>query len=208
MDLNKPAGFAQLKSDDVNEYNGDLKGTPATMHTSKNVWLTVEAATAGLAFGSVLWWASTCLVGAFRPEDLADPYWDGLPWLRTDTSGFAAFLVAALTLTCSEYLRLRRRHEDRRRALAPSSVATTDKKPGDAPVLFLLLATSEAVIILATGLMCYLSLNTITHPGSLQIQATHLLQWPTESTLRIIALVLCVCSVAIFRYIRPLASRS
>jgi hypothetical protein len=208
MDLNKPAGFAQLKSDDVNECNGDLKVTSAKMHTSKNFWLMVEAAMAGLASGSVLWWASTCLVGAFRPEDLADPYWDDLPWLRTDTSGFAAFLVALLTLTCSEYLRLRRRHEGRRRAMAPSSVATTDKRTGSAPVLFLLLAASEAVIILAIVLVCYLSLNTITHPESLQIHATHLLPWPTESTLRIFALLLCVCSVAIFRYLRPLASRS
>jgi hypothetical protein len=208
MDLNKPAGFAQPKIRRCERSNGDLKVTPAKMRTSKSVWLMVEAATAGLASGSVLWWASTCLVGAFRPEDLADPYWGGLPWLRTDTSGFAAFLVAALTLTCSEFLRLRRRHEGHRRAMAPSSVATTDKRTGNAPVLFLLLAASEAVIILATGLVCYLSLNTITHPESLQIHATHLLPWPTESTLRIVALVLCVCSVAIFRYLRPLESGS
>lgn len=208
MNLNEPTGFAQLKSDDVNEFNSDLKVTPAKMHTSKNVWLMVEAATAGLAAGSILWWASTCLVGAFRPEDLADPYWDVLPWLRTDTSGFATFMVAVLTLTCSEYLRLRRRHEGRCREMASSSVATTDKRTGNAPVLFLLLAASEAVIVLATGLVCYLSLNTITHPESLKIHVTHLLPWPTESTLRIVALLLCVCSVAIFRYLRPLASRS
>src|ERR1700744_487387 len=72
-------------------------------------WLAVEAAAAGLAFGSLLEWASTALVGSFRPDDLADPYWYRIPWLRTDTSGFAAFIVAAICLLSSEYLRLRRR---------------------------------------------------------------------------------------------------
>src|ERR1700683_296083 len=76
---------------------------------SRNGWLAVEAAAAGLAFGSLLEWASTALVESFRRLDLADPYWRGIPWLRTDTSGFAAFTVAAVCLLSSEYLRLRRR---------------------------------------------------------------------------------------------------
>ena len=69
-------------------------------------WLAVEAAAAGLAFGSLLLWASTCLVGSFRQQDLADPYWRGVPWLRTDTSGFAAVILAAACLLVSEYRRL------------------------------------------------------------------------------------------------------
>src|ERR1700729_1235254 len=63
-----------------------------------DAWLAVEAAAAGLAFGSLLEWASTALVGSFRPQYLADPYWRGVPWLRTDTSGFAAFIVAGICL--------------------------------------------------------------------------------------------------------------
>ena len=72
------------------------------MSSQKNARLIAEATTAGLAFGSVLFWASTCLVSPFPPQDLSDPYWDGIPSLCTDTSGFGAFIVAAISLAISE----------------------------------------------------------------------------------------------------------
>ena len=179
------------------------------MTSKRNVRLMVEAVTSGLAFGSVLWWASTCLVGTFRPQDLAEPYWGGIPWLRTDTSGFAAFIVAAISLTCSEYLRLRRRQNDRySSAMGPSAAITTDTKLRNAPALFMLLAVSETLTVLGTGLVGYLSLNAITHPESLQLHVSHLLPWPAEGTLRVVTLALCVCSFALFRYLRPLVSAS
>jgi hypothetical protein len=59
------------------------------------------------------------------------------------------------------------------------------------------------VAVLATGLFAYLSVNAVTHPFTLQIQATHLLTWPTEGTLRVAALLLCVVSFGLFRYLRP-----
>ena len=160
-------------------------------------WLAVEAAAAGLAFGSLLLWASTCLVGSFRPQDLADPYWHGLPWLRTDTSGFAAFVVAAVCLLSSEYLRLRRRR--RGGPAAPAGAAPPRTASGAA---LLAMAAAETVAILATGLFGYLSVNAVTHPATLQIQATHLLSWPAEGTLRVAALLLCVVSFGSLRYLR------
>jgi hypothetical protein len=162
--------------------------------------LAVEAAAAGLAFGALLFWASTCLVASFRPQDLADPYWRGIPGLRTDTSGFAAFIVAAVCLLTSEYLRLRRRwHAAASGAAAPSATAV----PGG--VALLAMAASETVAVLATGLFGYLSVNAVTHPATLQIQATHLLPWPTEGTLRVVALLLCIGSFGMFRYLWPAA---
>jgi hypothetical protein len=163
-----------------------------------DAWLAAEAAAAGLAFGGLLQWASTALVGSFRPQDLADPYWRGVPWLRTDTSGFAAFIVAAACVLISEYLRLRRRR-------APASRGTTGTPPPTAPGdgVLLAFAASEAVAILATGLFGYLSVNAVTHPVTLQLQATHLLSWPTEGTLRVVALLLCVGSFGLLRYLRP-----
>lgn len=150
--------------------------------------LAVEAVTAGLAFGALLGWASTALVGSFRGEDLAARYWQPIP-LRTDTSGFIAFLVAALCLATSEYLRLQRRRE-----------AVSGPPPRAAATL--VLAVAETVTILATGLFIYLSFNAITHPGSLHLHITHLLPWPAEGTVRVEALVLCVCSTAVWRYLR------
>ncbi|MGC1288608.1 MAG: hypothetical protein WA895_37280 [Streptosporangiaceae bacterium] len=159
-------------------------------------WLAVEAATAGLAFGSLLEWASTALVGSFRPLDLADPYWRVVPWLRTDTSGFAAFIVAAVCLLSSEHLRLRRR-----RSAASAGAVPPPTAPGGA--VLLAMAAAETVAVLATGLFGYLSVNAVTHPATQQIQATHLLSWPTEGTLRVVALLLCIVSFGMVRYLRP-----
>ena len=161
-----------------------------------DAWLAVEAATAGLAFGSLLEWASTALVGSFRPLDLADPYWRVVPWLRTDTSGFAAFIVAAVCLLSSEYLRLRRR-----RSAASAGAVPPPTAPGGA--VLLAMAAAETVAVLATGLFGYLSVNAVTHPATQQIQATHLLSWPTEGTLRVVALLLCIVSFGMVRYLRP-----
>jgi hypothetical protein len=149
--------------------------------------LAVEAATAGLAFAALLGWASTALVGSFRGEDLPGRYWQPIP-VRTDTSGFIAFLVAAICLATSEYLRLRRR------GAVPASL------PDRAATM--VLAVAETVTVLATGLFVYLSFNAITHPGSLLLHITHLLPWPAEGTVRIEALVLCACSTAVWRYVR------
>ena len=182
-----------------------------------DAWLAVEAVAAGLAFGSLLEWASTALVGSFRPQYLADPYWRGVPWLRTDTSGFAAFIVAAICLLSSEYLRLRRR---RRAAsagaarLSPASAGAARPSPASAGAArpspasagegaLLAMAAAETVAVLATGLFGYLSVNAVTHHFTLQIQATHLLSWPTEGTLRVAALLLCIVSFGVVRYLRP-----
>lgn len=150
--------------------------------------LTVEAATAGLAFAALLGWASTALVGSFRGQDLPGRYWQPIP-ARTDTSGFIAFLIAAICLAASEYLRLRRRRE-----------AVPASSPGRGATM--VLAVAETVAVLATGLFVYLSFNAITHPGSLLLHITHLLPWPAEGTVRVEALVLCACSTAVWRYVR------
>jgi hypothetical protein len=150
--------------------------------------LAVEAIATGLAFAALLGWASTALVGSFRGQDLPGRYWQPIP-LRTDTSGFIAFLVAAISLAASEYLRLRRRRE-----------AATGPPPGPAATLGL--AVAETVAILGTGLFVYLSFNALTHPGSLVLHITHLLPWPAEGTVRVEALLLCACSAAVWRYLR------
>jgi hypothetical protein len=170
-----------------------------------DAWLAVEAATAGLAFGSLLEWASTALVGSFRPLDLADPYWRGVPWLRTDTSGFAAFIVAAVCLLSSEYLRLRRRRSAASTGAVPPAASAGAVPPPTAPggAVLLAMAAAETVAVLATGLFGYLSVNAVTHPATQQIQATHLLSWPTEGTLRVVALLLCIVSFGMARYLRP-----
>ncbi len=150
--------------------------------------LAAEAVPAGLAYGGLLCWASTALVGSFRDQDLPDRYWQPIP-LRTDTSGFIAFLVAGVCLATSEYLRLRRRR-------VPGAGLPPD------PAATLGLAAAETVAVLATGLFVYLSLNALVHPATLLLHITHLLPWPAEGTVRVEALLLCACSVTAWRYLR------
>jgi hypothetical protein len=159
--------------------------------------LVIEALTAGLAYGAGLCWASVCLLASFRPADLSAPYWAGLPGLRADTLGITAFLAVAVCLTTSEYLRLRRRRD----APAAPHGQVGPPAPPAGTVTLLALAASETAAVLATGLVAYLSVNAITHPATLAIHATHLAPWPTEGTLRVAALLLCACSVAVLRFL-------
>jgi hypothetical protein len=152
----------------------------------------LEAVAAGLAYGAGLCWISVCLLANFRPGDLGGPYWSGAPHLRSDTCGILAFFAVAVCFGTSEYLRLRRRRDAMASSGRGSSRKTT--KP-------FVLAASETTTILATGLVIYVSVNAVTHPETLDMRATHLATWPTEGTLRVVALLLCVCSVAVLRYL-------
>jgi hypothetical protein len=154
--------------------------------------LTAEAVTAGLAYAMTLWWLSVCALGSFRPDFMAFPYWPRLTALRSDTSGALAFVVAAVCIVTSEYLRLRRRAAGR---------AVADRRLADRPPVLFTVAVAEMVAVLATGLVVYLSVNAVTHPETLMVAATHLVPWPTEGTLRIIALIGCAASVAVLRYL-------
>jgi hypothetical protein len=152
----------------------------------------LEALATGLAYGAALCWVGVCLVASFRPADLSAPYWSGVPCLRSDTSGIVAFLSVAVCFGASEYLRLRRRRD---------TAATPAPRSPDTNLQLFALATSETVAILATGLVVYWSVNAVTHPATLGIHATHLVSGPTEGTLRVVALLMGICSVTVLRYL-------
>jgi hypothetical protein len=160
-------------------------------HHSGPNWLAqaVESIFAGLGYASALGTLSVFLVGSFLPQDLPSPYWERLRWLRTDTFGFSCFIVAALTITLSEYLRLSR---ITRRA------GTSDPTNVRAGHLFTLVV-ARSLVVAGSALVVYLSVNAVTHPNTLLLPATHLLSWPTESTLRAIALIVTACAFATAR---------
>ncbi|HYK68365.1 MAG TPA: hypothetical protein VEV45_10495 [Streptosporangiaceae bacterium] len=154
--------------------------------------LAVEATAFGVGYASFLCWASTALVATFGGAPLASPYWPDVPWLRTDTTGVLALALAAVSLIVSRYLGLRRGRE-----------ATTQRQPADRPAAVLAAqATAETAALLATAIFAYLSFNAMTHYYTLQVQLTHLLPWPSEGTVRVIALGICAVSVAATRYLR------
>ena len=169
---------------------------------------------AGVGYAAALCWASVCLLASFRPDSLSSPYWSGIPFLRSDTSGIAGLVLAALCLCGSEYLRWRRHAAAE---CQPGGERPASRWPGGAgrraPGLsgrgpLLLLSAAETSVLLCSGLVVYLSVNMVTHPATLRLQATHLLSWPAEGTLRVVALLLAAASVAVLRYLWPARPRT
>jgi hypothetical protein len=154
----------------------------------------VESAALGLGYAATLVWAGSALVAIFTNYE-PDPYWSVLPHLRTDTAGVLAFAVAAVSLSVARYLQLGRRGDvPVRPTVRPAGVRAVQ-------------AAAETAAILGTGLVIYLSFNAVTHPETLQLQLTHLWPWPSEGTVRVIGLAVCLVSVAIRRYLRATAGR-
>ena len=158
--------------------------------------LLAESVATGIAYAAGLCWAGASLMASFRPDDLGSPYWSEIRRLRTDTCGAIAFVIFAGGVFVGEVLRLRRKKE-----------GTLKKWPGAGQGLRGPAATAlaETVVLLATGLVAYLSINAVTHPHTLFIRATHFATWPTEGTLRVISLLLGGCAVA---WLRAMAIRS
>ena len=167
-----------------------------SVHTRSqaNRKLVVESAAFGLGYTAMLIWSGTALVASFSGGE-ANPYWPVIPHLRTDTTGVIAFAVAIVSLVVSKYLQLRRR-----------SGAATQPAARPAGVL-MMQAMTETAAVLGTGLVVYLSLNAVTHPFTLRLPLTHLWPWPTEGTVRVIALGICLVAIASSRYLRATANR-
>jgi hypothetical protein len=160
--------------------------------------LVVESAALGLGYAATLVWVGSALVGSFGYDD-AYPYWPAIPHLRTDTAGFIAFAIAIVSLVVSKYLQLRRRNGAPARPVA---------QPAARPAGVLAVqAVAETAALLGTGLVIYLSLNAVTHPWTLRIQLSHLVPWPSEGTVRVIALGICLVAVATSRYLRATVTR-
>ena len=68
-------------------------------------------------------------------------------------------------------------------------------------------AVAETAAVLATGLVLYLSGNAFMHPWTLRLQLTHLAPGPSEGTVRVAGLAICLVAVAVRRYLRASASR-
>jgi hypothetical protein len=145
----------------------------------------------------LLIFGGAALVAAFSNNE-SDPYWALIPALRTDTSGFLAFAVALVSLPVSRYLELRRRGDRGDTPVRPVSRSAR---------VHAVQAVAEAALVLGTGLVIYLSLNAVTHPSTLEVQLTHLASRPSEGTVRVFGLFVCLAAVATRHYLRATATR-
>ena len=163
-------------------------------NSQSNGKLAIESVAFGAGYTAMLIWVGSALVASFTGGE-ANPYWPVIPFLRTDTAGDLAFAVAIVSLVVSRYLQLRRR------GAAPAQPAA---RPAG---LVLVQAMAETAAVLFTAVVIYLSFNAVTHPITLGLQLTHLLPGPTEGTVRVIALGICLVAVATSRYLRATAPR-
>lgn len=152
----------------------------------------VESSMAGMAYACALVVLGVLVMASFRPAGLPAPYWGPLDWLRTDTMGAVCFVVAVLAFCASEYLRLRRGAERR------STADVSSEDPAALRTVFSM-AVARTLAIAGTGVVLYLSVNTVTHPWSSDLPATHLVPWPTESTLRVLALIIVAGAASVAR---------
>jgi hypothetical protein len=152
----------------------------------------IEGAVSGIAYSSGLVALSVFLVGSFRPQELHQPYVGDLAWLRTDTLGIVCFFLATIGLACSWFLR--------RVFEVNFQSATVGCAPGTIRLLFTVVA--RTLVVAGTTLVIYISINAVTHPFTLGMQATHLLSWPTEGLLRVISVIVVAFAVAIDRSLR------
>jgi hypothetical protein len=164
-----------------------------TRRRDSNRALIIESAALGLGYAATLVWIGSAFVGSFGDFDDAYPYWPAIPHLRTDTAGFLAFAVAVVTLVPSRYLQLRRR------AAGATDGAVPAGRPGG---VLALQALADVALVLATGVVLYLSVNAAMHPWTLPVQLTHLVPWPSEGTVRVLALAVCALALAVRRYLR------
>jgi hypothetical protein len=189
------AGFLRTRPGRAHGGPGSPIVSNVRTRSRDNRKLVVESAAFGLGYTAVLIWAGSAIVASFSDYE-AYPYWPAIPHLRTDTTGVIAFAVAIVSLAVSRYLQLRRRN----RGDTPAQPA-----PRHAGVLAVQ-AIAETAVVLSTGLVAYLSVNAVTHPYTLRLQLTHLWPWPSEGTVRVIALCICLAAVATSRYLRASVS--
>ncbi|MGO9333419.1 MAG: hypothetical protein ACLQCU_05090 [Acidimicrobiales bacterium] len=153
----------------------------------------LESFAAALALAATLVSFGSSLVGSYRPDALARPYWSEVGGLRTDTSGVVAFAVLVITLAVSEILRV-----SRRRTGAPSAGA---RQVPMSSVGVVATGLAAAGLVAGIGLVVYLSVNTVTHPATLAMRATHFASWPTEGTLRVLALAVAALALGWLRLV-------
>ncbi|MDT5312923.1 MAG: hypothetical protein QOE74_1943 [Mycobacterium sp.] len=135
----------------------------------------VLAETAALV--AALGWLYAAIFGVIRPNELTTHIVSWIP-LRRDTFGILCFGLSA-----TAYLS--------RGLLAPDRAVPT-------VVLRTLFGYSTVIVV-------YLMMGTVTHPETLAMSLTHLVDWPTE---RFTLWLAVVCSVSSFVLIRAATYRS
>ena len=155
--------------------------------------LVVESAAFGIGYTAVLIWSGTGSGGQLQrrggePVLARDPRPADRHDRRARVRG-SPLSVSSSANTCSS---------------SAAAVRLLGPRPGP-PASTWCRRWPRRAAFLGTGVVIYLSLNAVTHPFTLRLQLTHLWPWPSEGTVRVIALFVCLVAVAVTRYLRATA---
>jgi hypothetical protein len=133
-----------------------------------------------VVFG-LLAWLYVATIGIVRPNDLPLRIVSSIP-VRRDTTGIFCIGLSAVAYFFREAL------QPTGKAGMPNSRSRTIAR-----------ASLRTLFVYSTMVAIYLMVQTVTHPETLTMQLTHLLNWPTERPALVVALL---CSITSFILLR------
>jgi hypothetical protein len=140
------------------------------------LWAFVDTA---VVFGA-LGWLYVAVVAVVYPGELSFPIVVGIP-IRRDTLAIICFGVSAVAYFLRE---IRKQSSGSRDAFSRRTVAR---------------ASLRTIFVYSTMTAIYLMANSITHPKTMTMPLTHVVDWPTEGTVFAFA---SFCSVLSFFFLR------
>jgi hypothetical protein len=117
-----------------------------------------------LALFGAAGWLYVAIIAVFRPAQLSQPFAEAVP-VRIDTLGIVCFGLSAVAYLAREI----------RTQLGWSAVFRT-------------------VFVYSAATAIYLTANSVSHPRTMAMPLTHLLDWPSERAALICALVASISS--------------
>lgn len=155
------------------------------------------AVDAVVVFGA-LGWLYVAIIGVVRPNDLPSWIASWIP-MRRDTTGIVCFGLSAVAYflrgmfrPSSEArmpnLRWQAGGGGDQRATQTRGLSRTGAK-----------ASLRTLFVYSTMTLIYLMVQTVTHPETMAMALTHLLSWPTERSVLLLALL---CSISSFILLR------
>jgi hypothetical protein len=139
-------------------------------------WTLVDVA---VVFGAV-GWVYVAVIAVFVPKGLFLPLVEGIP-IRRDTFGTVSFAVSATACFAREI----RKHSADGLGLGARAVQR---------------AAPATAFIYSSAVAIYLMANSTTHPHTMALPLTHLVDWPTEATMLKWAVVASVVSFFFLRW--------
>jgi hypothetical protein len=147
-----------------------------------------------VVFGA-LGWLYAAIIGVVRPGDLSSRIGPWIP-VRHDTAGIICFGLSAVAYFVGGMFRPPR---EARMPNVPWRVHGGDGDQTRGLRHTVGRASLRTLFVYSTMILIYLMVQTVTYPATMPMALTHLLRWPTERSVLVVALL---CSISSFILLR------